>query len=44
MATRPFDVKERDRLRFAYLKALYDKEQSEKNSVGTILTMCNGSA
>ena len=39
MAKKPFDVKERERLRFAYLKALYEKEQSEKTSLGTIIAM-----
>ena len=37
MAKTPFDVNERDRLRAAYLKALYEQEQREKVNVGTIL-------
>jgi hypothetical protein len=37
MTTKPFDVKERDRARFAYLKALYDTENREKTDLGTII-------
>jgi hypothetical protein len=39
MAKKPFDVNERDRLRFAYLRALYDKEQNEKTSLGLIIAI-----
>jgi DNA-binding PadR family transcriptional regulator len=39
MAKQPFDMIERDRLRLAYLKALYDKEQSEKTSIGLIIAI-----
>jgi Mn-dependent DtxR family transcriptional regulator len=39
MTKKPFDVNERDRLRFAYLKAIYNKEQKEKTSLGTIVSM-----
>lgn len=39
MAKNPFDVEERERLRFAYLKALYDKEQREQTSPGVIIRM-----
>ena len=39
MAKQPFDVRERDRLRTAYLKALYEQEDREKVNVGSIICM-----